>query len=153
MTGGDLTLVVNLSAGALLCIALYRRPQAICVTLALAYVLAIGLTLVLHGAQLRPLLLFLDAGVVISMSALFALFNSDRARIVATIGALKIITAIATAVMDWPWASWAAANNALFFAQILVAGGMADGILAWVGYRTIHLVAVRSRGRQNVAGS
>ena len=41
------------------------------------------------------------------------------------------------------WATWAAIENAMFAAQVLVAGGDADGIAAWLGDR---LARLRARG-------
>lgn len=145
VAGVTLTSIVNMGAATLLCAALYRRPQAINVTLATGYVLAIALAQSIHGGDLRALLVVLDAGVVVYMSALYGLYHSDRAKIVGAVGMVKVTGSVAAAVFGWPWGSWAAANNALFYAQILIAGGMADGIMAWLGNLTLRAARIFAR--------
>lgn len=145
-----MTLLVNVLAGLLLLLAIHRRPQAICATLAMAYLLAMALAELLHGAQLRPLLLVLDAGVVAACAALWRMHHSWRASIVAWIGMGKIAAAMLAAALGTRWQAWAIMENAAFFLQILVAGGMADGIMAWLGYRLRGLCSVRARMREHL---
>jgi hypothetical protein len=141
-------LVYLLSAG-LLVLALNRKPQAITVTLAIAWLVAVVLEGFLSFHRLLPFLLALDAVVVVVMGWLYRRYRSDRAQIVMALGALKVTLGIGMALGTWN--VFAAAYNASFFAQVLVAGGMADGITAWLGYRLRgvcrRVYGVRSRIR------
>lgn len=140
-----MTVAVDIAAAILLIIALWRRPQAICVTLAVGYLLALSFAQMVHGDALRPLAIALDAGVVAVMVPLWYQFRSDRARLVGTIGFLKVVLGLGAAAGSLQWGVYAAINNGLFFLQILVAGGMADGIMAWLGNLTLRAARIFAR--------
>ena len=142
-----MTVAVDIAAAILLIIALWRRPQAICVTLAVGYLLALPFAQMVHGDALRPLAIALDAGVVAVMVPLWYQFRSDRARLVGTIGFLKVVLGLTAAAGSMQWGVYAAVNNGLFFLQILIAGGMADGIMAWLGYRLRGVCRGAARAR------
>lgn len=129
-----------------------RKPQAITATLVLAFALALGLPLVRHGADLRPLLVALDVLVVAAMAALWAKYRSQRARVVGAISMAKVGFALVAGGMETAWGAWAAANNAAFVAQVLVAGGDADGIGRWLADRGARLRSRWPRLLGNVGG-
>jgi hypothetical protein len=127
------TTMVYLTSAALLILALRHRPQAITVTLAAGWVIAVMAGEFTPRANLMPLLLTIDAGVVVVMAQLARRYRSDRARIVMALGLLKVTMGIALA--GGVWNAFAAAYNAAFLAQVLVAGGLSDGVTSWLGYR------------------
>lgn len=103
---------------------------------------ALTISLVLIGTlpkhdQLSALLA-VDAGLV-AFAAHIARngtpTEAEPARIVMAIGALKIAFVISGVLLDLGHNVRAAARNGAFCVQIFVAGGMADGFLAWVGHR------------------
>jgi len=55
------------------------------------------------------------------------------AAIVAALGFLKISFGVVCAIGGVSWVTWASANNAIFIAQVLIAGGFLNGIMAWLG--------------------
>ena len=126
--------LVNLIAAGLLFAALYRRPQAITVTLAGAFLLALAAAAHWPSHSVHPWLVMLDAAVVAIMAYLWREYRSDRAQIVAALGAGKVMIALAV-FFGLAWNAYAAAANGAFFVQILVAGGMADGFNHWLGLR------------------
>lgn len=128
-----LTTAVFSSVAMLLVWALLRRPQAICVILAATFIAAVGVSEISHRDHLRPILMGLDGLVVLSMWLLWWRTFSDRAALVATLGFLKIWVGIAAAMSSMSYLAWASANNAIFVVQVLIAGGFADGIIAWLG--------------------
>jgi hypothetical protein len=130
-----MTAAVYTLVGLLLVWALVRRPQLIVITLAVAFGLAVWAADIMRGGDLRSVLMGIDAFVVISMWLLWGRYRSERAALVATFGLLKIWFGIAAAATDLTALVWASGNNALFVVQVLIAGGFADGIMAWVGRR------------------
>ena len=128
-----MTTIVYLTSAALLILALRHRPQAITVTLSAGWVVAVIAGEFTPRANLLPLLLTIDAGVVVVMAQLARKYHSDRARIVMALGLLKVTMGIALA--GGIWNAFAAAYNAAFLAQVLVAGGLSDGVTGWLGYR------------------
>jgi len=128
-----MTLAVYIGVGLLLAWALIRRPQMIVIVLAVAFGLAVWVADFAHGGGLRSILMGIDGLVVIAMWLLWVRFDSERAVMVASIGLLKIWFGIAAALLDLSSLVWASGNNALFVIQVLIAGGFADGIVAWLG--------------------
>lgn len=128
--------------------ALLRRPQMIVITLAVAYGLAVWAAEIVHGGALRSVLMGIDAFVVITMWVLWGRYSSERAALVASFGFLKILFGIASALVDMTNLAWASGNNALFIVQVLIAGGFADGVIAWLGrsYCRLHSRGSRSSG-------
>jgi len=140
-----MTVAVYLGVGGLLVWALVRRPQLIVITMAIAFGLAVAAADFVHGGEFRSVLMGIDAFVVITMWLLWGRYRSERAALVASFGLVKIMFGIAAAVSDVAGLVWASGNNALFVVQVLIAGGFADGIMAWVG-RGYHRFHNRQRG-------
>lgn len=141
----SLTAIVFIAFAILVLRSIVRRPQAITVTLALAFAFAIWLSFNLVGPSLRPLLTGIDALVVAIMAGLWTKYHSNRARIVGALGMVKVGMALFSGGTGLSWPVWAATNNALFVMQVLVAGGDADGIGSWLADRWRRLRA-GSRG-------
>lgn len=133
-----MTLAVYIGIAMLLVWALVRRPQWITLAMGMVFVGGILAADIAHGGDLRSILMGFDALVVIAMWALWQRFRSERAALVATLGFFKIWLGIAGATTGMSWPVWAAANNAVFVLQILVAGGFLDGLIAWVGHRCLR---------------
>jgi len=117
-------------------------------TLIAAFVAAIVVIQVVPRQEMLPYLLLVDAAVVgiaarISNTPFVAL--SEQARIVAAIGVLKIAFTISAVSFGMVNNARAAIINGAFVVQVLVAGGMTDGIIAWLGHRV--------RGVSNRVGS
>lgn len=129
-----MTTLIYLGIGALLAAALFRRPQAIVLALALSFGCAIGAAEIAEGDHIKPLLLALDALTVVAAWFLWWLHQSTRASLIAWLGFCKILFGVA-AGGALPYLAWASVNNALFVVMILVAGGFTDGIIAWLGRR------------------
>lgn len=139
-----LTLAINLFVGVLLVIALVRRPQALPLTLAISFGLAIAAADIAPGHHIRPALMALDAMTVIAAWFLCGEHRSTRASLVAWLGLCKILFGIAGGFSP-SYVIWAAGNNALFVVMILVAGGLTDGIIAWLGRGVAGFRARRAR--------
>ena len=105
-----------------------------------------------HGADLRPLPVALDAWVVAAMAVLWSMYRSQRARVVGAIGMVKVGFDLLAGGLESAWGPWAAANNAAFVVQVLVAGGDCDGIGAWLADRGRRLRARFPRLLGNVRG-
>lgn len=132
-----MTAAVYMTVGLLLVAALVRRPQWIVITLAVAFGMAVWAADIMRGGDLRSVLMGIDAFVVIAMWLLWERYRSERAALVASFGFLKILFGIAAAMIGASGLAWASGNNALFIVQVLIAGGFADGVMAWLG-RCIH---------------
>lgn len=127
------TLVVFTACALLVIWALYRRPDATTVTVALSFVVAVALSIIIPGREVRTALAVLDAAVVLALLAVWAQWHSHRARHIAGIGLLKCAWAVPYTVFPYMnWNTYAAALNGAFVVQVLIAGGAADGIGAWI---------------------
>ena len=125
--------VVDALIAALLVLALWAKPQKITLILVAAYAASIIASHYRHHEALRPILVFIDAAVVVAMDWLYRRTGSTRARVVSTIGMVSIAWAFFSASTGLHWNAYAAAVNGGFILQILVAGGMANGLMAWLG--------------------
>ncbi len=126
----------------LLAIAYGRRMNdagaSLVLTLVVAFFGAIGVMQVVPRGEVLPYLLLVDA-----MVAVVALRIADtpfvalsvQAKIVGWISWLKIAFTIFAEAIGTTNNARAAAVNGGFIVQVLVAGGMADGIIIWVGHR------------------
>lgn len=118
-----------------------RRNDAgsdLTLTLIAAFMVAIVIIQVVPKANQLPYLLLVDAAVVaiaarISDTPFIAL--SEQAKIVAAIGVLKITFTIAAEAFGMINNVRAAIINGAFVVQVLVAGGMTDGIIVGLGHR------------------
>lgn len=120
---------------ALLSWALWRRQEYITVALALSFLAGLGVAEFWPKEARLPVIVTLDALLVAAMRFLAFRFDSDRARIVATIGGCKIAFVLLAVMIGIALHTRAAAINTAFLVQIIVAGGLGNGILAWVGHR------------------
>lgn len=114
--------------------ALYRRPQVITITMAVAFLFAVEVATLVKGDALRPILMGADALIVAVMWFLWSAYHSERAAMVATLGFLKISFGIAAALTDISNLVWASTNNAIFIVMVLISGGFLDGFIAWLGH-------------------
>ena len=130
---------------ALLAVALWRRPQAITVVLAGAFLVAVAVGYVWPADTRLPVVIAIDAAVVVAMAHLARKHRSDRAGMVMGIGAAKIAFAICAAAVGLYQPTRAATLNAAFVAQVLIAGGLLDGVIAWLGHR-VRRVGDRAHG-------
>jgi len=89
------TLAIFLLQGALLAWGLWRRPQRIMLALAAAWGLALAVAAYWPPETRLPIIMALDAMVVVAMGWLYRLVHSDRALIVLWLGALKIVWSVA----------------------------------------------------------
>jgi len=139
-----MTSAVYLGTAALLMWAIYRRPKPMCLVLGVAFLAAIGAAEIAHGQHIKPVLMGLDAMIVMAAWFVWTHYRSDRANIIAWLGLCKIMAGI-SASLSMPYLVWASINNALFVVMILVAGGFTDGIIAWLG-RCITRAGTRRAG-------
>jgi hypothetical protein len=93
---------------------------------------AIGAAEIAPGHHIKPVLMGLDALIVVAAWFVWSHYRSDRANIIAWLGLCKIMVGISASI-SMPYVIWASVNNALFVVMILVAGGFTDGIIAWLG--------------------
>jgi hypothetical protein len=135
---------------ALVAFGLYRRPDWVTGGLAISF----GLSAVLHWTQpterLFGMLGGMDALVSIGMLLVWTYYRSQRARIVGTVSLFKCAWAFLMSANSIDWLFYAITLNAAFVFQVLVAGGMADGLVGWLD--RIDPRAIRERGsrRENV---
>ena len=139
-----MTSLVYYGTAALLMLALYRRPKPMTLVLAVEFLLAIGAANIAPGLHFKPILMGLDALVVMAAWAVWTYYRSDRANVIAWLGLCKIMVGISGSV-SMPYVVWASINNGLFVVMILVAGGFSDGIIAWLG-RGISRAGTRRAG-------
>ena len=139
------TQAVFLLITALLALALYRRPDSLTLTLAAAFGAAMAVAAVWPPETRLPVTVALDGAVVAMAARLARVHLSDRAAVVVGIGTLKVEVALAAAYFGIVQHVRAAGVNSAFIIQVLVAGGMANGIMAWVGHRAGRLVDLRRR--------
>lgn len=132
------TQIVFTAQGLLLAWAMWRRPQRIMLALALFWLAGLAVAEYWPRETRLPIVIGLEALLVVAMGWLARRYRSDRALVVMSIGVLVIVWAIAAALLDWAQHFRAAGINAAFIAQVLVGGGFADGFLAWLGHRA-HL--------------
>ena len=131
----SLTAVIFAGLAGLMAVALWRRPQAITLILAAAFVAGVAAASLLPTTA-RPLsVIVLDLVVVIAMGRLVRVHRSARALIVLWIGTFKIAFEIVAALTGLHQPLRAATINGAFVVQVLIAGGMANGLLAWLGNR------------------
>jgi hypothetical protein len=127
------TIAVYSLVSFLLAWALVRKPQTLTVVLALAFVAAVFAAQHIRGDALRSILMGIDGFAIIISWLLWKVYHSSRAALVAVIGMLKVSFGIAAAAADLNGLLWASGNNALFVVQVLIAGGFANGFMAWLG--------------------
>jgi hypothetical protein len=137
-----LTTLVYLGIGVLLADALWRRTEGLSLTLAFSFLFAVGAAQIAPGDHIKPVLMALDALTAVAAWFLWWRHQSSRAHLVAWLALCKILFCLAT--VDWPPIVWASGNNALFVVMILVAGGLTNGIIAWLGRRLAGPRARRS---------
>ncbi|WP_310530727.1 hypothetical protein [Novosphingobium sp.] len=126
-----------------------RRPGPLVLSVSVALVVSLVLIAALEKRDALSALLAVDAGLVAAMAHL-ALDRSTPqhiagpAKIIMIVGTLKIAFALSGALLDLNHNTRAATRNGAFVIQILVAGGMLDGLIAWLGHRS-RLLGARAR--------
>lgn len=130
--------VLLLGVFVLLAYATGKRPGPITAALVLSLAVSIASFAVVPRAEQLAAVLAIDAGLVAFMAFLARTAPpqiAETARIIMAIGTLKIVFAIAAVLLELDHNARAAGRNGAFVVQIIVAGGMADGIIAWLGHR------------------
>ena len=125
-----MTALVFAGCGALTLWGLVRRPQAIMVTLALAFLASVAAADLFTHEALRPVLIAIDGMVVAAMAALWVQHHSQRARLVGAISFLNCSLGVACmGIPETVWNTYAGWLNGAFVAQVLIAGGFAHGLV------------------------
>lgn len=126
------TAIVDAILGALVLVALFHRPGKIATVVAATFIAAISLGPLLAGVSQEAFLALLDYAVVFAMLMIWTKHDDMRAYTIGAIGLSKIVFAFAFSpsvgflhAENWVFA---AALNCAFAAQVLVAGGMVDGV-------------------------
>lgn len=133
-----LNALIALAMFVLLGLAWGRRPGILVETLAVALIASLVVVATFDKPDQLPITLAIDAAVVAFMARLARLSPSEvsePARIIMAIGTIKIIFALTGAAVDLNHNARAAARNGAFVVQVIIAGGMADGLIAWLGHR------------------
>jgi len=123
---------------ALLAFAMGKRPGPLTAALGIALAVSIASFAVVPKSDQLAVVLAIDAGVVAFMARLARTTPpniAEPARIIMAVGTLKIAFAIAAVLLVIDHNARAAGRNGAFIVQIIVAGGMADGLIAWLGHR------------------
>lgn len=139
MTGAVmLNAMIALAMFVLLAYAWGRRPGPLTLSLALALLVSLLIVALLDKPDQLAMTLAVDAAVVAFMAHLARISPpviAEPARIIMAVGTLKIVFAISGVLLALDHNSRAAARNGAFIVQVIVAGGMADGVIAWLGHR------------------
>ena len=125
-------LVVALLA-ALQAVAIWRRPDQVTWILVACFAVAVIVAGNVPLPERFTVLALLDYALVAAMIGPWAVTHSRRAQIIGAIGLLKLLGRLTYAshpYMDH-W-TFAAVMNCAFAVQVIVAGGMADGIGRWL---------------------
>lgn len=128
-----MTALVDLIAGLLLAWAVFRTQNLTSICVAVAYGAGLIASNYYAHDSLRPILTSIDAFLVVSMSELWKRTRDYRCRIIGTISMVSIAFSMLSAVSGITWNAYASTANAAVFVQIIVAGDMADGFMAWLG--------------------
>jgi hypothetical protein len=106
-----------------------------------------------HGNDLRAILIAIDGLTASAMLWLWTLHHSQRARLVGSISFFNCVLGVwYMAVPHMVWQTYAAAINAAFVVQVIVAGGFADGISDWLAHRWQRSIPRGAFFRRNVGG-
>jgi hypothetical protein len=143
-------MIITVAFVALACLALYRRPDWVAGGLLVALLFSTALGWSQPAARLPGMLGGMDALVSIGMLALWTHYRSQRARIVGTVALLKCAWAFVMSSNGIDWLAYAIVLNAAFVFQVLVAGGMTDGFIAWLDYIDPRTARQRNSRRQNL---
>ena len=129
--------LLTLGVFVLLGVAWGRRPGPLVLCLAIALGVSLALLAVVEKPDQLAALLAVDAGVVAFMARLSRMSpdHADAAHIIMAVGTLKIIFALVGVLLELNHNMRAGARNGAFVIQIIVAGGLADGLIAWLGHR------------------
>lgn len=131
--------------------ALWRRPDWIAGSLLAALLLATVLGWAVPLERTIGISALLDALVSIAMLIVWTYYRSQRARLVGSIAAAKcawcFLMASSTG-MDW--FTFATVQNGGFLVQVLIAGGWADGLVAFIDRIDPGAIRQRRSRRENV---
>lgn len=131
-----------LASFVLLTHAVRSRPSPITLTLLLAFAGALVVPWLVSKPERLGVLLAVDAAVVVAgfhYARRIPPPDREYGRIVASISAIKIAFTIVAVLLGTNALARASAVNSAFIVQILVAGGMADGIIVGLGNRLDRL--------------
>jgi hypothetical protein len=126
------TLVVALLA-ALQAVAIWRKPDQVTWILVACFAVAVIVAGNVPLPERFTVLALIDYALVAAMIGPWAVTHSRRAQIIGVIGLVKLVARLTYAshpYMDH-W-TFAAVMNCAFAAQVIVAGGLADGIGRWL---------------------
>lgn len=140
----DIALAVCLLA--MVVYAVYRRPDWVAGCLLVLFCIGAVMHMTQPAGRLPGMLGGLDALVSITMLLVWTYYRSQRARIVGTVSLLKCALAFLMSTNGLEWVLYAAALNAAFVFQVIVAGGLADGLVVWLD--RIDPSSIRERVRR-----
>lgn len=118
--------------GSMVCLAIYRRPDWITGGLAVMFALSATLHWTQPIERLPGMLGGMDALVSIHMLIVWTYYHSQRARIVGSVSLVKCGLAFLMSANSIDYMFYAISLNATFVFQLMVAGGMADGLVSWI---------------------
>ena len=126
------------------CAALYRRPDWVAGLLLAALVLATVLGWVTPATRLVGVAALIEALLSIGLLFVWTIYHSQRARLVGSIALMKGAWCVLMASNGMDWLTFAIVHNSAFVVQVIIAGGCADGLVAFID--RIDPFAVRQRG-------
>lgn len=144
----DLLICLSLLSGTVY--ALYRRPDWVAGGLLALFCFSTLLIWTQPAARLPGMLGGMDALVSIAMLLVWTHYRSQRARIVGAISLLKCAWAFLMSANSLDWLFYAIGLNAAFVFQVIVAGGMADGLVAWIDNLDPGVIRQRRRRRDQL---
>lgn len=124
--------IITMGLCAFAAFALYRRPDWVAGSLCIALIVSTVLGWTQNAERLPGMLGLMDALASIAMLMVWTYYRSQRARIVGSIALAKTAWAVIMSSGGLDWTAYALVLNAAFVCQLIVAGGMADGLVAFL---------------------
>lgn len=126
--------------------ALYRRPDWVAGILLAALFVATAFGWVMPATRIVGMAAGLDGLVSVAMLFVWTYYHSQRARLVGSVAFFKCCWCLVMASgSSLDWFTFAVVQNSAFIVQVLIAGGWADGLVAFVD--RVDPFAVRERSR------
>jgi ABC-type Co2+ transport system permease subunit len=140
------TLIVMAVITVLLIAAVWRQPDQVTWILVGCFAAAVIIATKMPATERFTTLALIDYALVAVMIGPWAVKRCGRARIIGVIGLAKLVARLTYASNPYidHW-TFAAIMNCAFAAQVIVAGGLADGIGCWISDRRLF-------GRTSPAG-
>jgi energy-coupling factor transporter transmembrane protein EcfT len=150
----DIDILAALLFTGLSVVAVLRRPDRITITLALTCAASIYLGQIVPVAKLPGLFATLDMLTAVIMLTIWTTYRSRRAQLVGFLAMVKCAWAVlfTASLGNSSWLIYAIVLNAGFVAQVIVAGGMADGLVSFFDRIDPSTVSKR-RGRNDHVGT